>query len=79
MVLDDKRVLTNRRFVEGLDIQTLEFDPEAMRQRYAACVDDEEMYPWPFDPYVMDRFREAESRRSEAEISEATATMEMAS
>ncbi len=79
VVLDDKRVLTNRRFIEGLDIQTLEFDPGAMRLRYATCVDDEEMYPWPFDPYVMDRFREAGARRPEADAAASTVPMEIAS
>ncbi len=79
VVLDEKRVLTNRSFIEGLDIQTLEFDPEEMRRRYAACIDDEEMYPWPFDPYVMDRFRDAERRRPEADAAEPSTAMEMAS
>ncbi|MEM7356926.1 MAG: hypothetical protein AAF657_39295 [Acidobacteriota bacterium] len=73
VVLDDKRVLTNREFVEGLDIQTLDFDPAAMRQRYEACLDCEELYPWPFDPYVMDRFREGEERLEAASVAAATA------
>lgn len=60
VVLDDKRVLTNRRFVEGLDVKNLGFDPEEMRRRWEACAGDEErdeLYPWSLDPLVMDRFR----------------------
>lgn len=78
VVLDDKRVLTNREFVEGLDIQTLDFDPQAMRRRYDACVNDEELYPWPFDPYVMARFRAGEERLPAAASIAPTELVEMA-
>ena len=59
VVLDDRRVLTHRRFVEGLDVRNLKFDPEEMRRRWQACADKEQdgTYPWSFDPFVMDRFR----------------------
>ncbi len=57
VVLDDPRVVTHRRFVEGLDVANLEFDPEAMRRRWQACSSDQELYVWPFDPFVLDRFR----------------------
>jgi flavin-dependent dehydrogenase len=66
VVLDDPRALTNRRFVEGLNIANLAFDPDAMRRRWQECSvgpptedrrDDGDLYPWPFDPFVLDRFR----------------------
>ena len=67
VVLDDKKVLTHRRFVEGSDVTDLAFDPDAMRRRWLRCTespppgepcaDGEEIYPWPFDPFVLDRFR----------------------
>ncbi|MCP3963335.1 MAG: hypothetical protein GY719_36315 [bacterium] len=57
VVLGDKKVLTNRSFVEGFDVRKLEFDPEQMRRRWQECAADEELYLWSFDPFVMDRFR----------------------
>lgn len=57
VVLDDRKVLTNRKFVEGLDIAGLVFDPQAMRRRWAACAGHDDLYHWSFDPFVMDRFR----------------------
>ena len=57
VVLDEPRALTSRGFVEGLDVTDLRFDPDDMRRRWQACRDDEELYEWPFDPMVMDRFR----------------------
>src|SRR5204863_6449417 len=36
-VLGDVHALTNRLFVQGLDITRLRFDPAEMRERYAAC------------------------------------------
>jgi len=76
VVLDDKRVRTNRRFVEEIDIQTLDFDPQEMRRRWDACSSDEELYAWPFDAEVLDRFRVGEKRREGAP--ETPALMEMA-
>ena len=57
VVLDEPRVLTHRRFVEEMDVTRLVFDPEDMARRWAACDGDDELYSWPFDPFVMDRFR----------------------
>ncbi len=65
-VLDDPRVVTNRRYVESLDLQDLAFDPEEMRRRWQECRDDEEPYLWSFDPFVMDRFRVAPRAAADA-------------
>ncbi len=57
VVLDDRRVLTNRRFVQGIDIPGLHFDPDGWRRRWAECAEsDDEPWEWSFDPFVMDRF-----------------------
>ena len=70
VVLDDKKALTNRSFVEGFDVRRLEFDPDEMRRRWRECAADEELYLWPFEPFVMDRFRTPARDAGEAESSE---------
>jgi flavin-dependent dehydrogenase len=53
VVLADERVLTNRAFVEGIDVQNVRFDPGAMAERYAQCTGVTEPYAWSFDPSVL--------------------------
>jgi 2-polyprenyl-6-methoxyphenol hydroxylase-like FAD-dependent oxidoreductase len=60
-LLGDVRVLTNRRFVENLDLTRLHFDPDAIRESYTACQDVLEEYPWTLDPHVLRRLIEAQS------------------
>ena len=70
-VLGDARVLTNRRFVEGLDINRLRFDPEEMRAAWRACEGSAEEYPWTLDPHVLARLVEGRAERGaldEAEL-----------
>jgi len=57
VVLGDERALTSRAFVEKIELENLRFDPEAMRERYAACAGGRDPYDWPFDPHVLRRFR----------------------
>lgn len=59
-VLGDVRVLTNRRFVEGLDITRLHFDPEAIRESYRAVANLVEEYAWTLDPHVLERLIEGQ-------------------
>jgi 2-polyprenyl-6-methoxyphenol hydroxylase-like FAD-dependent oxidoreductase len=59
-VLGDMRALTNRRFVEGLDINRLRFDPEEIRAGFAACEGSTEEYPWTLDPHVPRRLIEGQ-------------------
>jgi flavin-dependent dehydrogenase len=40
VVLENAGVLTNRDFVESIDLKKIQFDPEAMRQHYAQCQAD---------------------------------------
>jgi flavin-dependent dehydrogenase len=53
VVLADERVLTNRAFVEGIDLQNFRFDPGAMYDRYVQCAGVTEPYAWSFDPSVL--------------------------
>jgi 2-polyprenyl-6-methoxyphenol hydroxylase-like FAD-dependent oxidoreductase len=60
-VLGDVRVLTNRRFVENLDINRLHFDPEDLLRTYLRSQDSIEEYPWTLDPHVLRRLIEAQN------------------
>jgi 2-polyprenyl-6-methoxyphenol hydroxylase-like FAD-dependent oxidoreductase len=59
-VLGEPRVLTNRPFVESLDITRLHFDPEAIRESYVAYQNSLEEYPWTLDPQVLRRLIEGQ-------------------
>ncbi|HEY1379873.1 MAG TPA: NAD(P)-binding protein [Gemmataceae bacterium] len=59
VVIGDRAVLTNARFVEGIDVTNLAFDPEAIRAHWSMCADAAETYCWSFDPFVLDKFRAA--------------------
>lgn len=57
-VLDDPRAMTNAAFIRGIDIDRLEFDPEAMAERLeAACRETSETYTWRYEIPCMARFR----------------------
>jgi 2-polyprenyl-6-methoxyphenol hydroxylase-like FAD-dependent oxidoreductase len=56
VVLSDERALTNREFVEGIDLHHYRFDPDEIRGRYARCADSTQLYEWSFDPYALVRF-----------------------
>lgn len=56
VVLADARVLTNRAFIERIDLRNLCFDPDEMGHRYARCADATEQYAWSFDPFVLNHF-----------------------
>jgi flavin-dependent dehydrogenase len=57
VVLADERVVTNRSFIESLDLQNFRFDPDEMHDRYAPYADAAEPYEWSFDPFVLSQFR----------------------
>jgi flavin-dependent dehydrogenase len=57
VVLDDHSVLTNRDFVDGIDLQNINFSPDDMGKRYAQCQASDTPYAWSFDPFVMEQFR----------------------
>ncbi len=59
VVLGEPRVRTSRRFVEGIDLGALVFDPEDFVRRWAASGPGGEPYPWSLDPTLCDRFRDA--------------------
>ena len=56
-VLGDRRILTHRAFVEGIDLRNLEFDVEAMDARWRDVQASEELFDWTFDPRLLERFR----------------------
>ncbi len=57
VVLGDETVVTNRSFVESIDLDNFGFDESAMRERYSAHAGNVDRYVWAFDPSVLDRFR----------------------
>lgn len=57
IVLNDPDILTNRLFIEQIDLKSLKFDPEDMRRQALASEGTVEPYVWSFDPYVMEQFR----------------------
>ena len=58
VVLADERVLTNRAFVESIDLKHIEFNPADMAKRSAQCLHLAESYTWSFDPFVLDHLRQ---------------------
>jgi flavin-dependent dehydrogenase len=57
VMLDEPRIKASRAFAESLDLDQLETDPEAMRQRWEEHKDDERLMRWSLDPNVCDKFR----------------------
>jgi hypothetical protein len=57
VVLADDDVLTNRSFIESIDLDDFHFDPNDMRDHYAVHAANAEQYAWPFDPTVLKRFQ----------------------
>jgi hypothetical protein len=64
VALDEPRVVRSRRFVSGIDLEEIRFEPEAWAERWARCeasgadgAGDREVQEWSFDPGVLDRFR----------------------
>jgi hypothetical protein len=56
VVLGDPDAVVNRSFVESIDLNGARFDPSAMAAHYSAHADCAELYNWPWDPCVMNRF-----------------------
>jgi 2-polyprenyl-6-methoxyphenol hydroxylase-like FAD-dependent oxidoreductase len=67
VVLRDERLLTNRSYIESIDLHDFHFDPDAMRYRYAECTASAGLYRWSFDPSVLSQFR-AEQTPADAEM-----------
>jgi flavin-dependent dehydrogenase len=57
VVLSDECVLTNRAFIESIDLQHFRFDPDEMHDHYARYAALGDLYVWPFDPFVLGQFR----------------------
>jgi hypothetical protein len=57
VVLGDKAAVTNRSFIESINLDNFSFNENEMREHYAAYVGNVERYVWAFEPSVLDRFR----------------------
>ena len=66
VVLGEPRLVTSRRFVEGIELDAVRFEPEAWARRWAGCAGDPEVWEWSFDPDVLTRFRAPESEDTSA-------------
>ena len=55
-VLGDRRVRTNRSFVESLDLGDITFDPAQIRKAWSRCCNSQELVDWPWDAELMDKF-----------------------
>ena len=56
-VIGDERVLTNRAFVESLELTRTQFDPDTFHKTWTRASRQKDLYEWPFDPTVLDPFR----------------------
>lgn len=59
VLADDPKLLVNAPFVRAIKLRSFAFDPEAIRRLYEAHRHSEERYEWPFDPFVLEKFRAA--------------------
>jgi hypothetical protein len=59
VVLADECVLTNRAFVESIDLQNFRFDPQDLYDRYSQYADATAPYAWSFDPFVLGQLHPA--------------------
>jgi flavin-dependent dehydrogenase len=57
VVLADDGIVSNRSFVETIDLDDFRFDESEMHKHYAAHAGNAERYEWAFDPSVLNRFR----------------------
>jgi hypothetical protein len=55
VVSGNSGLLTNREFVEGLDLDAIRFEPEVMRGHAAVPVPADQPYHWGFDPWCIKR------------------------
>jgi len=63
LMLDEPRIRTSRAFAESLDVDALETDPIALRERWEKCRDDERLMSWSLDPCALDKFRQPTDAR----------------
>lgn len=61
VALDDESLLTNRAFIESIDLNSFSFDLTELRERAETCVEEKEIYEWSFNPHTLKCFK-AESR-----------------
>lgn len=57
VVLDEPRVVESQAFVDTIDLDAVNFDPEAWQEAWAKVQGDHGTLAWNLDPCVLDRFR----------------------
>jgi flavin-dependent dehydrogenase len=65
VILDDKAILTNRSFVDAIDLEHLEFDLQTLQTRYLSSIRDTTHYDWSFDSNALEFFRTASGNLTE--------------
>ena len=75
MVLDEPGLVWNRPFLEQLDTERLNFDPDAMRAEYAPFAPSTDRYEWPagWNPEAAFRFNTPRIERKDHGIQEVQA------
>lgn len=62
-------LVLHRRFVEGLDLDDIRWEPERWAELARACAEEKEEpepWPWTLDPRVLERYRPQEDRPQKA-------------
>ena len=65
-MLDEPRILSNRAFVEALDLQSGAFDLEEIRALWQRVQDRPEVQDWNLNPEVLDRFQTEKRTKEQA-------------
>jgi flavin-dependent dehydrogenase len=65
IIFEDKHILTNKSFVESIDLEHLKFDLEALEARYHSSIHETARYEWSFDCEGLELFRAASGNLKE--------------
>lgn len=66
VMIDDERVMTNRRFLEEIDLRAVPYDLDALCRQYQEIAGTDASWEWSFDPAVLQRFRTESRAEAEA-------------
>jgi len=67
----DEKLLTNRGYVESIDLGKFKFDPEEIRQDWSEHSKSQELYEWSFAPCPLKKFRPKEKAQEKAQVNTA--------
>lgn len=57
VVLEDESILSNRAFIEEIELNNLRFDVDEMQSRYERCANSTNSYVWNLNPHALRQFR----------------------